>query len=74
MTKEEFEIAGTLARNLSIADGIYAKLDLFDKMADLLLKSGETLSPSIYDNLAKEIVRDYEESQFNKLATDYFGE
>ena len=74
MTKEEFEIAGALASNLSIFDEFCTKLDLFDKMAELFMKSGETISPSIYDNLAKDVVHDYEEAQFNNIATDYFGE
>lgn len=74
MTKEEFEIAGALASNLSIFDKFCNKLDLFDKMAELLLKSDENISPLVYDNLAKDIVHDYEEAQFNNIATDYFGE
>lgn len=74
MTKEEFEIADALASNLSIFDKFCNKLDLFDKMAELLLKSNENISPLVYDNLAKDIVHDYEEAQFNNLATDYFGE
>ena len=78
MTKEEFEIVGALAHNPSIIDEFSAKaidkLDLFDKMAELFLKSNENISPLVYDNLAKDIVYDYEEAQFNNLATDYFGE
>lgn len=78
MTKEEFEMAGALARNLSIVDELSAKaidkLDIFDKMAELLLKSNGNISPLVYDNLAKDIVHDYEDAQFNNIATDYFGE
>lgn len=78
MTKEEFEIAGALARNLSIIDEFSAKaidkFDVFDKMAELLMKSNGNISPLVYDNLAKDIVQDYEEAQFNNIATDYFGE
>ena len=74
MTKEEFEIVGALARNPSIFDELSAKFDVFDKMTELFLKSNENISPLVYDNLAKDIVHDYEEAQFNNIATDYFGE